>query len=650
VAAAGRLGLAGGGARIARVGQGGAEPLGPELRVGLREGRRGPALPEDAEPLLAEPVTLCPAEERAQELGLLPRVHVAPVLGRAPAVEPAAPAGGEVAGLLVERGRTFPVLEHARLGTGGDPLPEPLDAGRDEGGLDELAGQLVELLEEQPLPGVREDPVRVPEDPVDPAEVVAEPRGPAAGPGRLRVLQRPQEVRLVVPRAEAERRQHVLAILLERPEETQLEGFRRMGIEIQHRQEHVERLVGARRQAPEGARQVPARGPPAMLVEAVGRDGGLQELDDVVDVRALAEQRERVRVPLLGDRVRAPAVVEVAELVERPRVAPEKELAGLEERGVGGAHDAQLGHGLPVLRLGVEPEPEVHLELVAYVRQRLAEGVGVAALDRLADLLPDGRRDERRQGLGPAHGAMGAPDGRGRHPLADVLPVAPDALEPGGHLELEDGFDVDPDQLVTRLGVALGGEPRALELEQDHLVDRERDLGGHPAPRRADERGERGPNGAHVGALLAAPGDLADDQGPDRVAEGLPHRAGRAHEGVGPPEQLVRALEEAQRLREVALPGGPPPEDVEGEAERREVAAPGAVLDLEGPGGIGLQGLDGALVLLAMLGGEIKETGLDEGDEPGKRLDDLVGRPKRPLDGLVHARSLQPSSKLSLKV
>ena len=377
---------------------------------------------------------------------------------------------------------------------------------------------------------------------------------PTAGRGRLRVLERRQEVRLVVPRAEPERGQHVLAILLDRPEEAQLEGLRRVRVQVQHRQEHVERLVGARRQAPEGAGQVPARGPPAMLVKAIGRDGGLEQLDDVVDVRALPEQRERVGVPLLGDRVGAAAVVEVAELVERPGVAPEEELPGLEEGGVGSAHDAQLGHGLPVLRLGVQPEPEVHLQLVPHVGQRLAEGVGVAALDRLADLLPDGRRDERRQGLGPAHGAARAPNGRGRHPLAEVLPVAPDALEPRGHLQLEDGLDVGPDQVVPRLGIALGREPRALQLEQDHLVDREHDLGGHRPPRRADERRESGSDRAHVGVALAAPGHLVDDERPDGVAEGLAHRAGRAHERAGPPEQLVRAPG-----RGAAPPGGRPP-------------------------------------------------------------------------------------------
>ena len=158
------------------------------------------------------------------------------------------------------------------------------------------------------------------------------------------------------------------------------------------------------------------------------------------------------------------------------------------------------------------------------------------------------------------------------------------------------------------------------------------------------------PDRAHVGVVLAAPGDLVDDERPDGVAEGLAHRAGRAHERAGPPEQLVRALEEAQRLPEVALPGGPPPEDVEREAERREVASPGAVADLGGPRGVGLQGLDGTLVLLAMLDGEVKEPGLDQGDEPGQRLDDLIGRPKGPLDSLVHARSLQLSSTLSLKI
>ena len=121
-------------------------------------------------------MALGPAEEGSQELRLLPRIDVAAVLGDPPAVQPAAPAGGEIAGFLVQHRGAVPVLEDAGLGAGRDALPEPLDARRDERGLDELARQLIQLLEEQPLPRVGEDPVRVPQDPVDPAEVVAEPR------------------------------------------------------------------------------------------------------------------------------------------------------------------------------------------------------------------------------------------------------------------------------------------------------------------------------------------------------------------------------------------------------------------------------------------------------------------------------------------
>ena len=73
------------------------------------------------------------------------------MLGDAPAVEPAAPAARQVAGLLVERGRAFPVLEDARLGPGRDTLAEPFDSGRDQRRLDELAREMVEVLEEQAL-------------------------------------------------------------------------------------------------------------------------------------------------------------------------------------------------------------------------------------------------------------------------------------------------------------------------------------------------------------------------------------------------------------------------------------------------------------------------------------------------------------------
>src|SRR5262245_48967364 len=111
-------------------------------------------------------MTLAPGEEGPQKLGLLARVDVATVLRGAPAVEPAAPAGGEFAGRLVEGRRAVPVLEDPRLGPGGDPLPEPLDARGNERGLDELAGQVVQLLEEEPLPRVGVDAIRVAEDPV----------------------------------------------------------------------------------------------------------------------------------------------------------------------------------------------------------------------------------------------------------------------------------------------------------------------------------------------------------------------------------------------------------------------------------------------------------------------------------------------------
>src|SRR4029453_672907 len=114
----------------------------------------------------------------------------------APAVEPAPPARREVPDLLVEGRRALPVLEHPRLaarpgppappphtprrGPGPAPPPHPPRPRRDERGLDELARQLVELLEEQALPGVREDAVRVPENAVDPPEVIAEPPGHGA--------------------------------------------------------------------------------------------------------------------------------------------------------------------------------------------------------------------------------------------------------------------------------------------------------------------------------------------------------------------------------------------------------------------------------------------------------------------------------------
>ena len=120
------------------------------------------------------------------------------MLGDAPAVEPAAPAARQVAGLLVERGRAVPVLEDARLGPGRDPLAEPFDSGRDQRRLDELAREMVEILEEQALAGVGKDAIRVAEDPVDPAEVVAEPRRRGPALDALRVPERRQEVGLVV--------------------------------------------------------------------------------------------------------------------------------------------------------------------------------------------------------------------------------------------------------------------------------------------------------------------------------------------------------------------------------------------------------------------------------------------------------------------
>ena len=53
----------------------------------------------------------------------------------------------------------------------------------------------------------------------------------------------------------------------------------------------------------------------------------------------------------------------------------------------------------------------------------------------------------------------------------------------------------------------------------------------------------------------------------------------------------------------------------------------------------------GGAILLEVLGGKILEVDLDHGHEPGKGVNDLLGGPKRPLDNLVHAGSLQLSLK-----
>ena len=135
------------------------------------------------------------------------------------------------------------------------------------------------------------------------------------------------------------------------------------------------------------------------------------------------------------------------------------------------------------------------------------------------------------------------------------------------------------------------------------------------------------------------------DEDAHRVPEDLAHRPGRVQQRVGPAEQLVRRLKQAECLAEVAVAGGAAPEHVEGEAEGREVPAPGAVPDLRGAGGVALQDLYGGAVLLEVLRREILEVDLDDGDETGKGIDDLLGGPKRPLDKLVHAGSLQLSLK-----
>ncbi len=420
--------------------------------------------------------------------------------------------------------------------------------------------------------------------------------------GRLGVLERREEVRLVVARPEAEHAEHVPAALLHRPEEAQLERLRRMSVQVQHGEEDVERLVRAGREPAEGAGEVPARGPSAMLVEAIGGDRGLEELDDVVDVRALTEHRQRVGVPLLGDGVRAAPVVKVGELVERPGIAPEEELASLVERGVGGAHDPQLRDRLAVVGLRVEPEAQVLFQLVPHVGQGLSQRLGVAPLDGEADLPPDDGCHQGGQRLGAPHRALRAPHGGGRDPLADVLPVSTDTLEPCRHLELEHGLDVLPDQAVARLGIAFRRQPRALELEQDRLVDGQRDLGGDRPPGGADECRQGGADGAHVGVPPPAPGHLVGHEDAHRVPEDLAHRPGRVQQRTGPTEQLVRRLKEAERLAEVAVAGGAAPEHVEGEAECREVPAPGAVPDLRGAGGVALQDLYGGAVLLEVLG------------------------------------------------
>jgi hypothetical protein len=87
-----------------------------------------------------------------------------------------------------------------------------------------------------------------------------------------------------------------------------------------------------------------------------------------------------------------------------------------------------------MLGLRVEPEPEVPFQVVPYVAQGLPEGLGVASLDGLSNLLPYGRRHQGGQRLGPASRALRPSHRRRSHSLADVLPVPPDALEPCRHL------------------------------------------------------------------------------------------------------------------------------------------------------------------------------------------------------------------------
>ena len=177
-------------------------------------------------------------------------------------------------------------------------------------------------------------------------------------------------------------------------------------------------------------------------------------------------------------------------------------------------------------------------------------------------------------------------------------------------------------------GSASAAEPRALELQQDHLVDRQGHLSWHRAPGRADEGRQGGPHAANVGAPVPATPDLVGDERPHRVPESLAHRPRRVHQGVGPAEQLVGRLEQPQRLVELAVAGRAAAQHVEREAQGSEVTAPRAVPDLRAVEDGALQDFDRRAVLLEVLRREIVEMDLDDGHETGQGLGYLLGRPQ----------------------
>src|SRR5262249_58258876 len=82
--------------RLGRGPPGDAEPLLPHPGVAVRHPGLPPALPQDAEGVLREPVAEAPRQQAPQHLGLLAGVDVLLVLCRPPALLPAPPGAPHV--------------------------------------------------------------------------------------------------------------------------------------------------------------------------------------------------------------------------------------------------------------------------------------------------------------------------------------------------------------------------------------------------------------------------------------------------------------------------------------------------------------------------------------------------------------------------
>ena len=276
-----------------------------------------------------------------------------------------------------------------------------------------------------------------------------------------------------------------------------------------------------------------------MLVEAVGGDRGLEQLDDVVDVRALAEQRQRVGVPLLGDGVACCA----GSGGRRARPARG-------DRAGGGAARAwrNAGSGAPRTR---SSETGSRCSGFASSRSRRflssssrtsaracprASASPRSTACRISSQMAGGTRAD--SGLGAAHGALRPSHRRRRDPLADAPPSPAGCARAGWAPRARARPRCCAWTRRSRTsGSLLGSEPGTLELEEDHLVDGPAPPVSAPCPRPSSRTRRRLP-GRRARRVSPRRQRVIWSVTRARTAfpRGLAHRTGRTHQRVGPSE------------------------------------------------------------------------------------------------------------------